>query len=426
MANSSWFSKNLAKAGSLGWVSRALGRAKPEIATVETKSQLPPRVSASHGELLWFHADGPDELADLQDLIARLGEQKMPPMILLTSRVLASGLSASRDYPDLVSLSQCPTEEMSEITRFLDQWQPRLCLWLGGSYAPNLISATVARGIPMINANTVLTTKERFRNRGALRSLRVTVDKFDRVFARDAASRAKLIALGLSEEKLPVGGPLVTGHKSPAFNEQLHAKMGKAIGSRPVWLACRILASELDAVLEAQRDAARLTHRLLLVLQPASPADTARFATALKAADIGFVRRSLGEEPRYATSVILDDTLDELGLWLRIAPQTFLGQSLTHGGGTDPLDAAALGSAIIHGPFVAQFEDSYTQLADVGATVCVKTAKSLTEAVCEISFPDVAAQMAHAAWQVESRGADVVESIEMEIFALINRDTVAA
>jgi 3-deoxy-D-manno-octulosonic-acid transferase len=424
MKNAGRLAKGLAKARSFDWVSRALGRSKPvKMPEVEDSEPRPP-LPVSHGEMLWFHADGPEELSDLEELIDRLADQKDPPTILMTSRVLAAGNTASKRFPDLISLAQCPNEDATSITRFLDHWGPCLCLWLGGSYAPNLISATVGRRIPMINANAVLSTDGWLRNRMARRSLRAMVDKFDRVFAKDDVSRDAFVALGLSEDKVVETGPLLTAQQPPDFNEQLHAKLDKHIGSRPVWLASNVQSAELDKVLAAQQDAARLTHRLLLILHPSDADDGPKFAEALAAADVSFVRRSLGDVPRHETVVVLDDTPDEQGLWLRIAPLAFLGRSLVAGGtGSDPMIAAALGSAIIHGPEVSGYKDSYDKLSDVGATVCVETAKSLTEAVCELSFPDVAARMAYAAWQVESRSSDMVEAVEMDILTRIGRNT---
>jgi 3-deoxy-D-manno-octulosonic-acid transferase len=56
------------------------------------------------------------------------------------------------------------------------------------------------------------------------------------------------------------------------------------------------------------------------------------------------------------------DTLGELGLVYRLAPIVFIGGSLVTHGGQNPIEAAKLGAAILHGPHVANFAEIYSAL----------------------------------------------------------------
>jgi 3-deoxy-D-manno-octulosonic-acid transferase len=54
--------------------------------------------------------------------------------------------------------------------------------------------------------------------------------------------------------------------------------------------------------------------------------------------------------------VWIADTLDELGLWYRLAQVVFVGRSLiAPGGGQNPLEPARLGRAIAIGPYAENF-----------------------------------------------------------------------
>ena len=102
----------------------------------------------------------------------------------------------------------------------------------------------------------------------------------------------------------------------------------------------------------------------------------------------------------------------ELGLWYRLATVSFLGGSLSPGiGGTEPMAAAALGTAILYGPNVRRYMPSYTRLANAGAARIVNDAASLSSAVTHLIAPDHAAAMAHAGWDVVSEGAEVVDTV---------------
>jgi 3-deoxy-D-manno-octulosonic-acid transferase len=60
--------------------------------------------------------------------------------------------------------------------------------------------------------------------------------------------------------------------------------------------------------------------------------------------------------------VYVADTIGELGLIYRLAPIVFMGGSLVRHGGQNPIEAAKLGAAILHGPHVWNFAEIYLSL----------------------------------------------------------------
>jgi 3-deoxy-D-manno-octulosonic-acid transferase len=66
--------------------------------------------------------------------------------------------------------------------------------------------------------------------------------------------------------------------------------------------------------------------------------------------------------PDSATDIYVADTIGELGLLYRVAPIVFVGGSLVPHGGQNPIEPAKLGSAIVHGPYVHNFEEVYDAL----------------------------------------------------------------
>lgn len=392
--------------------------AEAEAARVAEQRRPPERDAPP---LLWCHVDSVGELAVLPGLLHRLTEEAEMLDILLTAGGPVSEQAPGAGFPQAVALAACPPEDPAAIRRFLDSNRPDICVWVGSSYAPNLITAALGRGVPVINVNASCPKNIWRRTRVARRSLRQMMTQFQAIYAVDGPSGQNLLKFGLPDRLIRDAGRLTTLPPVLPCDEVLRTQLGRAIGNRPVWLAFGVRPDELPTVLEAYREAARLTHRLLLVLQPANPRDTARFTADLAEGDWSVAFRAEGQEPAYETQIVLEDTGNELGMWLRIAPVAFLGNSLTRGGGTDPMLAAALGSAILHGPFVAMHKAAYDRLTAAGGAVEVTSAKSLAEAVCEISIPDRAANMAHAAWQIESEGAEVIRLVERDILGCLER-----
>ncbi|MGS0740148.1 hypothetical protein ACVBEG_27390 [Pseudomonas sp. GG8] len=69
----------------------------------------------------------------------------------------------------------------------------------------------------------------------------------------------------------------------------------------------------------------------------------------------------------------------EAGLFLRGAGVIFAGKSLRHGGGKNPVEAARLGCAILHGPDVDDFEEIYAALDNAGGGALVFDAETLAK-----------------------------------------------
>ena len=95
-----------------------------------------------------------------------------------------------------------------------------------------------------------------------------------------------------------------------------------------------------------------------------------------------------------------------------MAPVSFLGGSLVAGReGVDPLEAAALGSAVLYGPRVGRHLQSYSRLASAGAARIINDSAALGMAVSRLVAPDQSAIMAHAGWDVVSEGAALTDRI---------------
>ena len=181
-------------------------------------------------------------------------------------------------------------------------------------------------------------------------------------------------------------------------------------------MAARITPDEFEIVLEAHKAALKVTHRLLLVLVPESSEDVERVQNICDSKGLIWENSHDFKELPPRVDVIVAHGTDGLGLWYQLAAVCFLGASLVPRGGHTPLEAAALGSAVIHGPHVDNYADVYLRMRDAGAAIEVSTTASLAEAVGELIVPDRAAEMAHAGWVVCSEGADATDKLVERIW----------
>ena len=300
-----------------------------------------------------------------------------------------------------------PGDTEGTINRFLDHWRPDFGIVIGYPARPNLFQRARDRKIPLFHATAA---------RGdtpAARRLPGYLGLFETCFAA-SASDANILRSHLrgKDTRVEIAGPLSDTVYALPCNEAECTDLAALLGGRPVWLGADVTSSEVDIMEAAHRKAFRYAHRLLLILVPRGEDDATVLASKLEALGWRVGLRSRLEEPDPEIQVYIADTQDELGLWYRLAPTSFIGGSLTPDARpTDPFNAAALGSAVLHGPNLGRNPARFAALDTHGASVKVTGADDLADAVITLLAPDKAASLAQSGWSVTTESASTLERI---------------
>ena len=375
-----------------------------------TDAPATPRPS---GELVWIHAAEPSNLIAVQDLALRLCSNRVGLNVLITlpeDTPMPARVSVPNDA--ILIIQNIPNEHPNSVAAFLEHWQPDICIWTWGALRPNLILKTADARIPMIMIDADSKGFDGRRDRWLSNITQNLLTKFEAILTRSEACLRRLIKLGLKLEDIEVTSPLLAGGQALLCADSDLTDLSAVLGGRPVWFASHILPQEAPIVLAAHRKAMRLSHRLLLIINPAEARDADAFAALASSDGLNVIRWGGMVYPDDTTQVMIADDPGDLGLFFRVAPVSFLGSSLmSDKGGADPFDAAALGSAVLYGPKVRNFMPSYTRLAAAGAARIVNDADALGTAVSHLIAADQAAAMAHAGWDVISHGADLTDRV---------------
>lgn len=363
------------------------------------------------GRLVWFHAASVGETLSLVELIRRLCDQMPDLRVLVTSTTVTSAEIAASRMPRGVIHQFAPVDTKQAVTRFLDHWRPDLAVWAESELWPTLMHETHRRGVAMLLINARMSARSWRRWRLARGIARSLLNRFDQVLAQDQTTADYLTRLGMPKDRVQVTGTLKEGSAALPCNEDDRLRFVSLLRGRPVWLAASTHEGEEVMVAHAHAAAARAAQGLLLILCPRHPERGDAIAKQLRDMGCDVAQRSKEEPLRRETQIYLADTLGELGLWFRIAPISFVGGSLVPVGGHNPFEPAALGSAILHGPNVRNFRDIYERLHEADAALRVASPEKLGETVEHALNADVAAQLAHNAWQVCSAGAEVTDHV---------------
>ncbi len=385
-------------------------RAMARRSEAQTDAPATPRPD---GELVWIHAAEPGNMIAVQDLALRLCANRFGLNVLITlpeGSVPPARIALPQDAELVVQI--VPNEHPASVAAFLNHWNPDTCIWVWGGLRPNLILETANRGCPLMLIDMDSKGLDGRRDRWLSDMTRTVLSTFGTILTRSSAGSRRLLQLGLSRKTIEITSPLLAGgHALPCTDSDL-TELSAALGGRPVWFASQVLPQEAPVVLAAHRKVLRMSHRLLLILNPANVGDVEAIDAQARESNLNVIHWDDAAYPDDSTQVMIAADAADLGLFFRVAPVSFLGSSLmSEMGGSDPFDAAALGSAVLYGPKVRHFMPSYTRLAAAGAARIVNDADALGTAVSHLIAPDQAAAMAHAGWDVISQGAALTDRV---------------
>ncbi len=379
----------------------------------EHPDRLPERVGTAsrprpEGRVVWFHAASVGESLSLLELIRRLRDAEPDVAVLVTSGTVTSAALLADRLPHGALHQFVPLDFQPFVRRFLDHWRPDVAIWTESEFWPTLLVQTHARGVPMLLLNARMSMRSARRWRRYLPwAARRLVSLFTAVQAQDRATGAALVRLGLPAARLTVTGTLKEDTPPLPCDEAERARLARLLADRPIWTAASTHPGEEDIVADAHVAATRSMMRLLCILVPRHPERGDAIAARLRARGLNVAQRARGEDPGPNTAIFLADTLGELGLWYRLSPVCFVGGSLVPVGGHNPYEPVALGSAILHGPHIANFADIYRRLDGSDAARSVADTADLAAALVHLSEPQNRAPMAYAAWEIGSASADV-------------------
>lgn len=301
--------------------------------------------------------------------------------------------------------------------------RPRAVLILGGDIPVALTAAAQAADVPVIQGAVRLNTtgggwglQSRMR-RDLMTGMR-------HVLVTDRESHQIARNMGLAPSRVTMAGPVAEMLDPLPCHKSERMGFARLLRGRHVWLAACVPPSEERAVIEAHLAALRQSHRALLILAPTSAERVAGLADRLENAGLIVARRDIEEEPTDEVQVMLTDGITEMGLWYRVAPVTYMGGTLS-GDDADarhPFEPASLGSAILHGPHIAKFATDWGHLDAAGAARSVSDEAALSQAVADLTQPDLIANLANAAWNVSTGGAGVALQIARPVLDCLDEE----
>lgn len=350
----------------------------------EQVARLPERrgetsVQRPAAPLVWVHAASVGEMIAILPLVEYMRANHFA--VLVTSGTVTSARLAEWRLPAGSIHQFAPYDAPRFVTRFMDHWRPDLALFAESDLWPNLIATASERGIPLILVNGRLSKRSFARWRRMPGAIRTLLGHFDLCLAQSVGDAERYGALGAP--RVTTTGNLKLDVPAPPASDEALEELRDAVGSRPVIAAASTHPGEEKIFFDVHRALQKDFPGLLTLVAPRHPERGAGVIEIARVAGLNAVARSQAQLPDPDTDVYVADTIGELGLLYRIAPIVFMGGSLARHGGQNPIEAAKLGAAILHGPHVWNFADLYAALDGAGGAAHVADAGKLRVRVAD-------------------------------------------
>ncbi|WP_372658605.1 3-deoxy-D-manno-octulosonic acid transferase [Hydrogenophaga sp.] len=338
---------------------RRLRRGKETEASIRQKLMTEP-AARPDGPLVWGHAVGVGEALALAGLFTRLAQALPGHAFLITTTARTSGDALKKmGLPPRCQHQFAPIDTPATCVAFVRHWRPSLAIWCEMDLWPALIAATHAQAVPTILVNARLSRASLAKRRWAQPLYAALLSRFVQLFAQNAETAQALVALGALPTRVVVSGTIKALAPPLPCDATDLADLTRAIGARPVWLLASSHPGEEALALAAHQQLLAAQADALLIIAPRAPARGAEVAAL---AGPGAALRSRGQALTTATTVYVADTIGEMGLWYRLSPVALVGGSLAQVGGHNPYEPLALGCAVLSGPNVWNFAESYAEL----------------------------------------------------------------
>ncbi|HEY1940523.1 MAG TPA: 3-deoxy-D-manno-octulosonic acid transferase [Roseiarcus sp.] len=354
------------------------------------------------GPLVWLHGASVGEALSLLPLIDRITQSGRFALVT-TGTVTSARLLAQRLPPG--GLHQyAPLDAPSFMRRFFDHWRPDVALIAESELWPNMIIEARRIGVPLVMVNARMSARSFSRWRRARAFIHALLAGVDLCLAQSQADADRLAELGAPNVR--VAGNLKFDAPTPPADRQELAALAGMTSGRQIWIAASTHDGEERIAAEAHLKIAATFPDALTLIAPRHPSRGEAILAELQAMGLNCALRSRGERPQRDTAIYICDTMGELGVFYRLAGVVMIGKSFNREGGQNPIEAAKLACAILHGPHVGNFLDVYALLDEAGGAALTNDADELAEMLLALfADPSRLRAMARAAASaVETQG----------------------
>lgn len=318
-----------------------------------------PQTPRPDGKLVWLHAASVGESLSALTLINAIRNKTDHAdiqFLLTTGTVTSAALIHEKLSPQDIH-QFAPIDHPKCVERFLNHWHPDQALWIESELWPNMLTAIQNRAIPAALINARMSPRS-FKNWHSVADwAEELLNAFTVILAQSKGDVVRFKAL-TGRPVYDKGNLKYTSAPLPVDQDRLKAWQD-ALQGRPTLIYASTHEGEEEIALDIHDRLIEDFPGLISIIIPRHPMRGDAIAALIEAPQWPYLRHSKTPHalPDDKTHIVLADTLGDLGLFYRLAPFAFIGNSLcqTPGGGHNPFEAIQCGCLPICGPLMFNF-----------------------------------------------------------------------
>lgn len=322
------------------------------------------------GKLIWIHGASVGEAQSTLIIIAHIKRQFPDASILLTTGTVTSATYLATRLPAGVIHQYYPLDRPRWVKNFLAHWMPDYVLWMESELWPAMLCALQKQKTPVMLLNARLSPRSQERWQYFAGTAHILLRTFSKILTQTETDAHAFRTLGA--QNVSVSGNLKYAAAALSADESDLRVLKSVTQGRPLWLYASTHKGEEELACRLHQKLSAGIPGLLTVIVPRHPERRADIQTTCEHSHMLF-RGDDKKLPTDDTQIYIADTLGELGLFYRLAPIACIGRSFSAdgGGGHNPVEAAQLGCAVLHGPHVQNLREIYRDMDQAGAAKLV-------------------------------------------------------
>ena len=380
---------------------------------------------------IWIHAVSVGEVNAAKTVVQELKKRFSDFEILISTTTDTGQARAKSLFGNEHQVIYFPFDFSLCMRRAFRNINPAICLLMELEVWPNFVSTAKRLNVPIVIVNGRISDRSFSRYCKILPLIKGVFAKIELALAQTQEYADRFKNIGVPENNVVVTGSLkydtaqitdkVEG--TDLLEKQLekvgcamHTDSNNGMHSTPyIWVAGATGPGEEEIILDVykqltQNSEPTTQNELLLVIVPRKPERFDEVAQMIKNAGFECLRYSVIKtkdsisESRVTSDerrVVLGDTMGDLRKFYSLSSIIFVGRSLVPMGGSDMMEAAALGKCTMFGPHAFNFKQTVDALLKDNGAILVNDKSELLKAMQKcLSDSDYAQKIAKSGQQV--------------------------
>jgi len=307
---------------------------------------------------LWVHALSVGEVLSSVPLLEAL-KREYPSKELTLSVKTATGLEIARQRLGNVVdyIVPMPLDFWWSSRKIVNAIQPALFILVETDIWPGLMASLKKRGVKTILVNGRISPRTARLYAKYQLFMRRVLNQFELCLVQTEIDRQRMRKGGVPPNRIQVTGNIKFDISWASMTRSDQQNMSRVLGLQDhmVWIAGSTHHPEEETILKVFGELAHTFPNLTLII---APRDAKRFEAVYKLAqESGFnvIRKTELPTEKNDHTVIILNTLGELGLVYGVSDVAFVGGSLVEKGGHNLLEPASFGIPVLFGPHAYNF-----------------------------------------------------------------------